>query len=177
MKLKIIFVQQLQPFRYLFNLYQFLGNVIRRQTDDIIFQKIGHGISCKLSPMEIISMKCQSLFSGGIRNIFQFVVHWTFYPGCKLLAGKGVDMRDGFPTMFRKGREGEVRGGGGVGATFVGFICFCCTVSLLKKRSILKGKNSLRTGENSWHRAVFIFLFLCLILPILVHVSWKINSA
>ena len=44
--------------------------------DDIFLtfpRKIGFGISCKLSPEETICMKCQNLFLGKIRKIFQNV--------------------------------------------------------------------------------------------------------
>ena len=37
-------------------------------------QTTGLDISCKLSPLETICMKCQILFSGKIRKILQYVV-------------------------------------------------------------------------------------------------------
>ena len=47
--------------------------------------KIGFDISCKLSPREIICMKCQSLYlEKKIRKIFQKVVCWIFYT-CRAL--------------------------------------------------------------------------------------------
>ena len=52
------------------------------------FQIIGFDISCRLSPKEIVCMKCLSLFSGKIRKIFQnvssadFFFVCFFYPEC-----------------------------------------------------------------------------------------------
>ena len=59
------------------NLYRslgFTGKFSRRQIDIFSFfsQKTGFDISCKLSPLETICMKCQNLLK--IRNIFQYVV-------------------------------------------------------------------------------------------------------
>ena len=43
-------------------------------------QKTGSDISCKLSPLKTVCMKCQNLFSGKkkIRKIFQNLVCWNF---------------------------------------------------------------------------------------------------
>ena len=48
------------------NPYKSMGKFSRRQTDEFFFflQKIGFDISCKLSPKEIVCMKCQRLLSG-----------------------------------------------------------------------------------------------------------------
>ena len=50
------------------NLYHTRGKTSRQQINNIFFlyssQKIGFGISCKLSPKETIWMKCQRLFPG-----------------------------------------------------------------------------------------------------------------
>ena len=43
-------------------------------------QTEGFDISCKLTPEETVCMKCQNLFSGKIRKIFQNVVSWNIYP-------------------------------------------------------------------------------------------------
>ena len=43
-------------------------------------QKTGFDISCKLSPLETICMKCQSLFSGKNNKIFEIVICWFFLP-------------------------------------------------------------------------------------------------
>ena len=55
---------QNQPYK--FNLYRCLGYFRRQQTDDkfLIFPETKIRISCKLSPMETIRMKCRILFSG-----------------------------------------------------------------------------------------------------------------
>ena len=37
-------------------------------------RKTGFDISCKSTPLETISVKCQNLFSGKVRKIFQNVV-------------------------------------------------------------------------------------------------------
>ena len=45
-------------------------------------KKIDFDISCKLSPSEMLCMKCKSLFFWEKeKNIFQTVVCWNFYPG------------------------------------------------------------------------------------------------
>ena len=53
----------------------------------LFFQKTGFDISCKLSPMETICMKCQILiFLGGFfekkKKIFQNVAYYKVYPAC-----------------------------------------------------------------------------------------------
>ena len=56
-----------EKFAAILNLYHFLGKFSRPQIDDIILifpRKQGFDISCKLSPMKTICMKCQNLFSG-----------------------------------------------------------------------------------------------------------------
>ena len=54
----------------------------------LFFQKTGFDISCKLSPLETICMKCQNLFSRKNNEIFQNVVCWKFYLGCKASSRK-----------------------------------------------------------------------------------------
>ena len=44
------------------------------------YQKTGLHISGRLSPMEIICIKCQNLFLGKIRKLFQIVVCWIILP-------------------------------------------------------------------------------------------------
>ena len=48
------------------NIYHSLGKFSRRQIDDICFSPHSHpfDISCKLSPIKTICMKCQNLFLG-----------------------------------------------------------------------------------------------------------------
>ena len=52
--------------KFLFNFYHSLSKFNRQQICDIflfLYQKAGFDISCKLSPLETICMKCQILFS------------------------------------------------------------------------------------------------------------------
>ena len=55
-------------------------------------KKIGPDTSCKLSPREIICMKCQILFLGKIRKIFQNIICWNFYPACKVLISRHLNL-------------------------------------------------------------------------------------
>ena len=50
---------------FILNLYHSLKKFSSRQIDDMFLfpQKTGLGVSCKLSPLETICMKCQNLFS------------------------------------------------------------------------------------------------------------------
>ena len=66
-----------------------LGRFSRWQTDYILFlQKIDLDISCKLSPLKTICMKCQNLFSGKIKTIFQNVILPKILP--RKLTVKGI---------------------------------------------------------------------------------------
>ena len=48
-------------------------------------QKTGFDISHNLSPLQTICKKCQNLFSGENKKIFQYVICWKFYPKCQPL--------------------------------------------------------------------------------------------
>ena len=64
---------------------------VKSSADDILkwfsyfTQETGFDISHKLSSEETICMKCEILFSGKIKKIFQNVVCWSFYLACKVL--------------------------------------------------------------------------------------------
>ena len=63
-----------------------LSRLIQQTTNWLNFsnfpQETGYDISWKRSPIVIISMKYQILFSGKISKIFQYVVCWKLYPEC-----------------------------------------------------------------------------------------------
>ena len=64
-----------------------LPGLIQQRTNWLYFSyfsiKTGFDITSKLSPLETICMKCQILFLGKIRKIFQYVVAEKFIQNAK----------------------------------------------------------------------------------------------